>query len=328
MDNFLLIIGVLNFLLIVGLLYKVLSKKSGGDEILKTLVEYQDRQKYYQNQEFQHLRDNIDKKLGDGLKQSRETLKEVLERMVKVDTAQKEIRSLSQSVVELQNVLTDKKTRGIFGEIQLNQLLENIFGEGKGRVYDLQFLLSNGKMVDAILRLPEPLGVTAIDAKFPLENYRKMVDQDLDTQTRENARKEFSKNLKKHIDDISSKYILPPETSDQAILFLPAEAIFSEVHAYHLDLVEYAAKKRVWLTSPTTLMAILSTVQTVLLNIERNKHIDQIQSEINKLGEDFVRHEKRWEDLSKHLTTVSKDIEQLHITQRKIGERFKSIVNL
>lgn len=312
----------------VGLLIKLLSKKTGGEDLLKTLVEYQDRQKFYQNQEFQSLRENIDKKIGEGLKQSRETLKEVLERMVKVDTAQKEIRNLSQSVVELQNVLTDKKTRGIFGEIQLNQLLEHIFGEAKGKIYDLQFSLSNGKMVDAILRLPEPLGVTAIDAKFPLENYRRMVDQDLDLPTRESARKEFSKNLKKHIDDISSKYILPPETSDQAILFLPAEAIFSEVHAYHPDLVEYSAKKKVWLTSPTTLMAILSTVQTVLSNIERNKHIDKIQNEINKLSDEFFRHEKRWEDLSKHLATVTKDIDQLHITQRKLGERFKSIINL
>ncbi|MCR9205336.1 MAG: DNA recombination protein RmuC, partial [Halobacteriovoraceae bacterium] len=196
MNNFVLIFGVLNFLLLIGLLIKVFGKKNGGEDLLKTLVEYQDRQKFYQNQEFQSLRENIDKKLGEGLKQSRDTLKEVLERMVKVDTAQKEIRGLSQSVVELQNVLTDKKTRGIFGEIQLNQLLEHIFGEGKGKIYDLQYSLSNGKMVDAILRLPEPLGVTAIDAKFPLENYRKMVDKDLDQASRENARKEFSRNLK------------------------------------------------------------------------------------------------------------------------------------
>lgn len=316
----------------LALLLFLVFKNNGGEnlegQILKTLVDYNDRQKHYQSQEFQNLRETMEKRLGDGLDKSRQTLTQVMERLIKVDSAQKQISELSQNVVTLQNVLTDKKTRGIFGEVQLNQILENLFGELQGKTYDIQYTLSNGKMADAVLHLPEPMGMMAVDAKFPLENYLRMVDGELDDTSRKEATKEFSKNVKKHIDDISSKYIIPNETSDQAILFLPAEAIFSEVHAYHHELINYAAKKRVWIASPTTLLAMLSTVQSVLITIERNKHMDEIHAEINKLGEDFTRYEERWDDLSRHLSTVQKDVDKLHISSQKISDRFKRIVRL
>lgn len=318
----------LNLALVIFIAFK----KSGGQgletQIVKTLSEYQDRQKMFQSQEFQQLRDSMDKKLGDGLQQSREALNKVLERLVRVDSAQKQISDLGQNVIGLQRVLTDKKSRGIFGEVQLNQILASLFGEQRGQLYDLQVTLSNGKMVDAFLKLPDPLGHIAVDAKFPLENYERMVDQDLDEGSRKEAKKEFSKNMKKHIDDISGKYIIPEETSDQAVLFLPAEAIFAEVHAYHLDVIEYAAKKKVWITSPTTLMAVLSTVQGLLITLERNKHMDEIHLEINKLGEEFSRNSERWEDLVKHIGTVQKDIDKLQITHRKLSDRFKSIARI
>ena len=319
---------VLNIFLVAFLL---LRNRGNGDvehQVLKTIVDYQDRQKHYQSQEFQNLRETMEKRLGDGLDKSRETLSQVLERLVKVDSAQRQISTLSENVVMLQNVLTDKKTRGIFGEVQLKQILVNVFGESMDHVFQLQATMTNGKIADAILKMPEPLGIVAVDAKFPLENYRRMVDGTSDDVTRQGAAKEFSKNLKKHIDDISSKYIIANETSDQAILFLPAEAIFSEVHAHHGEIVEYAASKKVWLTSPTTLMAILSTVQAVLINIERNSHIDEIHEEINKLGVDFERYEERWDDLVKHLGTIQKDVDRLNISNKKLSERFKKIIRL
>ncbi len=319
-------LGLLNCVLVLIL---IINKRQGMENVLlKNLSEFQDRQKFYQSQEFQSLRDSLDRKIGDGLERSRKTLSEVMERLVLVDSAQKQMASLSENVVHLQNVLTDKKTRGIFGEIQLEQILVSVFGEAKGKVYDLQHTLSNGKMADAVLHLPSPLGLLAVDAKFPLENYQKMVDEELAESERNTAQKEFGKNLKKHIDDISSKYIIPNETSEQAVLFLPAEAIFSQVHAYHQDIVDYAAKKRVWLSSPTTFLAILTTVQSVLRNVERSQHMEEIRNEINKLEQDFGRFDERWEDLSKHLGTVAKDVEKIHISQRKLSERFKKIVHL
>ncbi len=321
------LIGV-NLILVLFLVLRKNGDSGIETQIVKTLSEYHDRQKQFHSQEFQQLRDSMEKRLGDGLEQSRKTLSQVMERLVRVDSAQKQISDLGKNVVDLQRVLTDKKSRGIFGEVQLNQILENLFGAKRGELYDLQVTLSNGKMVDAFLRLPEPLGHMAVDAKFPLENYQRMVDEELSEGGRKEAKREFSKNMKKHIDDISSKYIIPQETSDQAILFLPAEAIFAEVHAYHPDVIEYAARKKVWLTSPTTLMAVLSTVQGLLLTLERHKHMDEIHLEINKLGEEFSRNNGRWSDLVRHVATIQKDIDKLEITHKKLSDRFSSIARL
>ena len=329
MEIALIILSLLNLVFLI-VLFSSRQKQDQGVEnvLLKTLGEHQDRQKYFQSQEFQALRDSLDQRIGDGLEKSRKTLSEVMERLVLVDSAQKQMEGLSENVIHLQNVLTDKKTRGIFGEVQLTHILSNVFGETKGKVYDLQYTLSNKRIADAVLKLPEPLGLLAVDAKFPLENYQRMVDQELEESLRATAVKEFSKNLKKHIDDISTKYIIPNETIEQAILFLPAEAIFSQIHAHHLDIVDYATKKRVWIASPTTFLAILTTVQAVLRNVERSEHMEEIRLEINKLEEDFGRFDERWDDLARHLQTVMKDVEKLNISQKKINDRFRKIVHL
>ena len=142
------------------------------------------------------------------------------------------------------------------------------------------------------------------------------------------ATKQFKQDVKKHIDDIAMKYITPEETSDQAILFLPAEAIFAEINAYHIDLIEYAQQRRVWLVSPTTLMSTLTTIQVIINNLERDRHALVIQQELNKLGDEFKRYKERWDKLSKHIDTVSKDVKEIHITTEKIGTRFDSISNV
>ncbi|MCP4911892.1 MAG: DNA recombination protein RmuC [Oligoflexia bacterium] len=289
--------------------------------------------------DFHHLRESVVDKLDrigrkvqenmdEGFKKTNDTFSKVIERLAKIDEAQKKIESLSSNVVDLQHVLTDKKSRGIFGEVQLNQILFNVFGEGNNNVFQTQYSFSNGKMVDAVLFLPDPIGTIGVDSKFPLENFKKMVDKTLPAGEREVAEKEFTKNLKKHIDDISSKYIISGETSDQAIMFLPAEAIFAEINAYHPTIVDYAQSKKVWITSPTTFMATLTTIQTVLMNLERNKYMNVIHEEINKLGIEFERYQERWDDLAKHIGTVSKDVDKIHITGSKISKRFQSIVAL
>lgn len=268
------------------------------------------------------VQENLDK----GFEKTNATFQGVIERLAKIDEAQKKIESLSSNVVSLQDVLTDKKSRGIFGEVQLSNLLSSVFGNTHKKVYALQHSLSNKKIVDAALFLPDPIGTLCVDSKFPLENFKRMMTKTNDQTTRDMFAKEFAKNLKKHIDDISSKYILAGETADQAILFLPAEAIFAEIHAYHSDIVEYANSKRVWLASPTTFLATLTTVQSVMLNLERNKYMSVMHEEINKLGEEFDRYQDRWDDLSKHLNTVTKDVDKIHITSNKISGRFQKIM--
>ncbi len=274
------------------------------------------------------INDKVNDRLDQSFNKTNETFQNILMRLAKIDEAQKKIETLSTDIVSLQTLLTDKKSRGTYGEVQLYQILVSVFGEKNNRLYQTQYRLSNGTIVDAILFAPTPLGNLPIDSKFPLENYQKMMDRSLLELERQTAMKHFKQDVKKHIDDIAIKYITPEETSDQAILFLPAEAIFAEINAYHIDLIEYAQQRRVWLVSPTTLMSTLTTIQVILNNLERDRHALVIQQELNKLGDEFKRYKERWDKLSKHIDTVSKDVKEIHITTEKIGTRFDSISNV
>lgn len=270
----------------------------------------------------------VEERLAKGFEETTKTFGSVLERLGKIDEAQKKIEALSSNVVSLQDILTDKKSRGIFGEVQLYQILASVFGEKNDRTYQKQYKLSNNTMVDAMLFTPEPIGNIAIDSKFPLENYRKMYDSELTNEERINARKEFVGNLKKHIDDISEKYIIRNETSHQAIMFLPAEAIFAEINAYHTDVIDYAYRKNVRIASPTTLVSVLTTIQMILTNIEREKYAGVIQEELGKLHEEFGRYEKRWKALEKDIEKVSRDVKEITTTSNKISKRFTEISNV
>ncbi len=271
------------------------------------------------------INDRVNERLDQNFEKTNKTFSNILERLSKIDEAQKKIETLSGDIVSLQSVLTDKKSRGIFGEVNLKHILSNVFGENNEKIYKLQYTLSNGMIADSILFAPEPLGTIAIDSKFPLENYQMMVDKKNSQETREKYEKMFKADVKKHIDAISSKYIIPNETSDQAIMFLPAEAIFAEINAYHQDIIDYAYKKHVWVTSPTTLISTLTVVQMIIKNMERDKYTSIIHQELNKLGQDFARYKERWDHLAKSIQTVNKDVENVHITTEKISKRFDAI---
>jgi DNA recombination protein RmuC len=152
-----------------------------------------------------------------------------------------------------------------------------------------------------------------------------MVDKKLPSEMRESYEKLFKQDMKKHIDAISSKYIIPGETTDQAILFLPAEAIFAEVNAYHSDIIQYAYKKKVWITSPTTLISTLTVIQMIIKNMERDKYTSVIHDELNKLGLEFARYKERWDKLSRSIQAVNKDVENVSITTDKISKKFETI---
>lgn len=270
------------------------------------------------------INDKVNERLDENFEKTNKTFTSVLERLSKIDEAQKKIDGLSNDIVSLQGILTDKKTRGIFGEVNLHQILSSVFGENN-KVYKMQYPLENGTIVDCMLFTPEPLGMIGIDSKFPLENYRQMVDKNNSKEMRSQAEKLFKADMKKHIDAISSKYIIPGVTTDQAILFLPAEAIFAEVNAYHSDIIEYAYKKRVWITSPTTLISTLTTIQVMIKNLERDKYASIIHQELKLLDEEFKRYKDRWDKLSRSIDTVSKDVKEIHTTTEKITKRFNSI---
>ena len=203
--------------------------------------------------------------------------------------------------------------------------MSNIFGEKNDTIYRLQYPLPNGTIVDCILFAPSPLGTIGIDSKFPLEHYQKMVDRKLSKEERLIAEKQFKLDVKKHIDAIADKYIIEGVTSRQAIMFLPAEAIFAEINAYHQDLVDYAYRRRVFITSPTTLISTLTVIQMIIKNMEKDKYTSIIHEELNKLGLEFARYKERWDKLSKSIQTVNKDVENVSITTDKISKKFTSI---
>ncbi len=267
----------------------------------------------------------VEERLSEGFDKTNKTFVNILERLSKIDEAQRKIDSLSTNIISLQDVLTDKKSRGTFGEVQLNHILKTVFGEKNTPIYELQKRLNNGTIADAVLHIPEPVGMLCVDSKFPLENYQRMIDKSIPESERRIYERDFKTNVKKHINDISAKYIVEGVTSEQAIMFLPAEAIFAEINAYHQDLIDYASSKKVWIASPTTLMSVLSTVQVVIRNMEREKYAGIIHEELNKLGKEFKLYKDRWDSLAKDIRKVYDDVDKINITSNKIEKKFDRI---
>jgi DNA recombination protein RmuC len=264
----------------------------------------------------------VETRLNKGFEKTNETFTDVVKRLALIDEAQKKITELSSSVVSLQEVLNDKRSRGAFGEAQMMLQVRNALPEN---AFEEQYLLSNGTRVDCMLFLPEPTGNLAIDAKFPLDSYKTMMNPDAAKSDRLSAEKQFKQDIKKHINDIADKYILPGETSDGALMFIPAEAVFAEIHAHQPGLVEEAQRRRVWMVSPTTMMAVLTTARAVLKDSATRKQVHLIQEHLVRLSTDFDRFRKRMDNLSKHIQQANKDVEDVNTSARKISSRFEKI---
>ena len=264
----------------------------------------------------------VERRLAEGFEKTTETFTKVLEHLTRIDEAQKRITELSSNVVSLQEVLTDKRSRGAFGEVQLAGLVRNVMPEGS---FVLQHTLSNGTRVDCLLTLPEPTGNVAIDAKFPLESFQRMLDNDLAETERARAARQFRLDIRKHIRDIADKYLIDGETADGAVMFLPAEAIFAEIHAHFPELVEEAQRARVWLVSPTTLMAVLTTARAVLKDEATRKQVHIIQDHLRRLSEDFGRFQQRMDKLAVHIRQAHDDVKQVNTSAKKITSRFLDI---
>ncbi len=264
----------------------------------------------------------VERRLDKGFEKTTETFTDVVKRLALIDEAQKRITELSSNVVSLQEVLTDKRSRGAFGEVQMAALISNVMPEGS---YALQHTLSNGTRVDCMMFLPDPTGHIAIDSKFPLDSFQIMMDDEASDTDRTSAEKQFRLDIKKHIKDIADKYIIENETADGAIMFIPAEAVFAEIHAHQPRLVEEAQRARVWMVSPTTLMAVLTTARAVLKDSATRKQVHVIQEHLVSLAKDFDRFRKRMDDLSKHIRQANNDVENVHISATKISSRFEKI---
>ncbi len=247
---------------------------------------------------------------------------DINKRLILIDDAQRKLTDLSNNVLSLQEILADKKSRGAFGEVQLENLLQNLL---PAKNYALQYQLSNGLRCDCMLLLPQPTGSVAVDAKFPLENFQRYSDPDISDIERKRYMQAFNQDIKKHINDIATKYIVAGETANGAIMFIPAESVFADIHSKFPDLVQLAQSKSVWLTSPTTLMAIVTTASAVIKDNATREHIGTIQQHLRALAKDFTIFNERMIKLSKHIDAVHTDAKQVHITANKITKRFAAI---
>lgn len=264
----------------------------------------------------------VSERLEEGFKKTNETFVSVMERLATIDEAQKKIDGLSTNVVSLQELLGDKRSRGAFGEVQLEGLVRNVLPSNS---FKMQHTFENGTRADCALFLPQPTGTVAVDSKFPLENYHRMFDDTLSETVQAQAAKQFKADVKKHVDDIAKKYIISNVTSDGAVMFIPAEAVFAEIHAYHPEIIEYAMNKKVWVVSPTTLMAVLNTARAVLKDVEMRKQVHIIKDELGKLSKDFGRFETRMKKLADHIRQANDDVQDVQISSQKISRRFSQI---
>lgn len=264
----------------------------------------------------------VEKRLTEGFEKTTATFADVVKRLALIDEAQKKITELSQDVVSLQEILSDKRSRGAFGEVQLNSLIRNILPESH---FALQYKMSNEKVVDCMLFLPQPTGNVAIDAKFPLEAFQRMMDLDLSETERKSAERQFKADIRKHIQDIAEKYIIRGETAEGAVMFIPAEAVFAEIQAHHMDLVQESHQRRVWMVSPTTFMAILNTARAVIKDEATREQVHIIQAHLGELAKDFTRFQARMDKLSTHISQAKDDVDKVHVSATKISKRFEKI---
>lgn len=264
----------------------------------------------------------VSERLDEGFKKTNQTFMDVMARLATIDEAQKKIDGLTTNVVSLQELLGDKRSRGAFGEVQLEALVRNVLPVNS---FAMQYTFENGTRADCALFLPEPTGTVAVDSKFPLENYHRMLDNKLTEAEKLLAEKQFKLDVKKHVDDIANKYIISNVTSDGAVMFIPAEAVFAELHAYHNDVIEYAMNKRVWVVSPTTLMAVLNTARAVLKDVETRKQVHVIKEELGKLSKDFGRFDVRMKKLADNIRQAHENAQDVHISSQKITQRFAQI---
>ena len=270
----------------------------------------------------------VDEKLQEGFKATGETMAQVRERLQAIDDAQKNIENLSKDVVSLRSVLEGNQSRGQYGEYQLSMVLHNVFGDTMG-CYEEQYTMKKVKdgddvRADAVVFMPEPNKMICIDSKFPFQDYQRIFDTD-NAEEKERLTKEFGNAVKKHITVIKDKYIVEGKTAPEALMFIPNDGVFAFVHHNLEDVVEYARSKKVILTSPSTLPAILVTINMVRIEVERSKNAEEINKHLHKLAKDFEMFGREWDKFSNALEQTTKRREELDHRVGKLTNKFQSI---
>lgn len=270
----------------------------------------------------------VEERLDKGFRDANESFINIAKRVEVIDEAQKNIKDLSEEMVSLQNILSHNQTRGSYGEYQLNQLLYSVYGQND-KLYQTQYTFKKGNKslrADAVIFMPKPNGIIAIDSKFPYAAYSKLFDNnELSKDDEAKIISDFAKEVKKHITDIASKYILPPQTTDYALMFVPSDGILALLHSKLRGVIEYAREKLVTIVSPTTIIPLLSSFKAFVIDYERSRNIEKINNELLKLGKDFKIFGGEWSKLSRAIQTVKNDTDKFDSRVEKINTKFNSI---
>jgi DNA recombination protein RmuC len=283
----------------------------------KAFQESSERLTKAMNDRLEQVQDRMGVSLQKSSKETAESVTKLTERLSVIDQAQQNIMKLSTEVVGLQHILDDKQARGAFGEVQLEAIVEDALPSS---AYEFQSVLANGRRADCLIKLPNPPGSVVVDAKFPLTAYRNMLNAQ-DGPARAASAKQLGEDVKKHVRDIAERYIIPGETADSALMFLPSEAVYAELHAHHPAIIDASYKARVYIVSPTTMMATLTTVRAVLRDVEMRKQAGVIQTEVGTMLTDVARLSERVSKLKKHFDQANRDIDQIATSAGKIQTR-------
>jgi DNA recombination protein RmuC len=274
-------------------------------------------------QRLAHVQNQMNENLHGSARRTAQSLGELQQRLNSIDKAQENITKLSSDVLSLQDILSNKQTRGAFGEIQLNDIVTKALPSDS---YTLQATLSNGRRADCLIHLPNPPGPIVIDSKFPLEAYEALRNAKTEWDVNE-AGKFMRLSVKRHIKDISDKYIIEGETADGALMFLPSEAVYAEIHANFPELVREGFAARVWIVSPTTCMATLNTMRAILKDARMREQAGAIRRELGLLYQDVDRLGQRVENLDRHFSQAAKDLTEIKISADKAGKRARRLDN-
>ena len=274
-------------------------------------------------QRLAQVQQQLSENMHGSARRTAQSLGDLQQRLATIDKAQEIITKLSGDVLSLQDILSNKQTRGAFGEIQLHDIVIKALPQDS---FTMQATLSNGRRADCIIHLPNPPGPIAIDSKFPLEAYEAMRRASTEADLAEAAR-QFRTALRKHIKDISEKYIIEGETADGALMFLPSEAVYAEIHANFPDLVRESFAARVWIVSPTTCMATLNTMRAILKDARMRAQAGSIRRELGLLYQDVDRLGTRVENLDRHFGQAAKDLSEIKISSEKAGRRARRLDN-
>lgn len=273
------------------------------------------------NQRLDAMTHRIGQSISEQQRSTHDNLSQLKERLAVIDTAQNNIQQLAGQVVELQSILSNKQTRGAFGQGRMEAIIEDGLPHG---AYEFQATLSNSKRPDCVVSMPNDAPGLVIDAKFPLESWN-AIRNAADVAETSAAQRRFASDMATHIKDIAGKYLIAGETQDTAFLFVPSESIFADLHEHHEGVVQMAHKHRLVIVSPSLLMLSVQVIQALLKDARMREQAHLIQAEVIRLVEDLGRLDDRVRKLQTHFGQANSDIEQILVSTNKIGKRGRKI---